>query len=330
MKEADIRPQQLFNRYLELAERDAVALLADRADFIAVPCPACAGEGAASFTKHGYEYAACRACGSLFLSPRPRAERMQRFYAEAESVRFWSSEFYRVTAESRREAIFRPRARMVAETADRFDVPPRARLADVGAGYGLFLEEARAIGRFADIVAVEPAAALAAVCRDKGFRVIGKTAEAVASGEVAADVVTAFEVLEHVHEPVTFLSAVGCLLAPGGIAVLTTLTASGFDIQVLWDAAKCVYAPHHINLMTTGGLERLVARAGLELIELTTPGRLDVDIVANTLAERPELPVGRFVSGLLAAPAATRSEFQKFLASNRLSSHVCIVVRRPG
>jgi 2-polyprenyl-3-methyl-5-hydroxy-6-metoxy-1,4-benzoquinol methylase len=330
MKEADIRPRQLFNRYLELVEHDAGVLLADRADFVAVACPACDGEGAESFVKHGYQYAECRACGSLFLNPRPTGERMHRFYAEAESVRFWSSEFYRATAESRREAIFRPRARMIAETADRFGVPPRARLADVGAGYGLFLEEASAIGRFADPLAIEPAESLAAVCRDKGFQVIGKTAEAVAAGEVAADVVTAFEVIEHVNEPLTFLAAVARLTAPRGIAVLTTLTASGFDIQVLWDAAKCVHPPHHINLMTTQGLTRLVGRAGLELIELTTPGRLDVDIVANTLDERPDLPVGRFVSGLLASPSSTRSEFQNFLASNRLSSHVCIVVRRPG
>ncbi len=329
MKEADIRPKQLFDRYLDLTERDASVLLADRASFVAVACPACGGEGLASFIKHGYQYAECRACGSLFLNPRPTAARMDRFYVEAESVRFWSSEFYRVTAESRRAAIFRPRAKMIVEMADRFGLPRGACLVDVGAGYGLFLEEAHAIGRFGKAVALEPAESLAVVCREKGFDVMPKMAEAVAPGELAADMVTAFEVLEHVHDPVTFLAAIARLTAPRGVAVLTTLTASGFDVQVLWDAAKSIHPPHHINLMTTQGLERLVARAGLELVELTTPGRLDVDIVINTLADRPDLPIGRFVSRLLAAPPPTLAEFQSFLAANRLSSHVCIVVRRP-
>jgi len=328
MKEADIRPRDLFNRYLELVAKDGSALLADRDGFITIACPACGEEGSPSFLKQGFQYAECRECGSLFVNPRPTAARMDQFYKEADSVRFWSSEFYRVTAESRREAMFRPRAEMIADMADRFGMPREASLADVGAGYGLFLEEVRRTGRFSRIVAIEPADTLAAVCRDKGFEVIQKTVEAVAAGEFAADMIATFEVLEHVNDPLAFLTAVGRLMAPGGLALLTTVTASGFDIQVLWDAAKAIHPPHHINLMTTKGLERLVDRAGLELDELTTPGRLDVDIVINTLAERPDLPVDRFVAGLLAAPAAARAQFQTFLAANRLSSHVRIVVRK--
>lgn len=330
MKEADIRPKELFNRYLELVAKDGSALLADRDGFITSACPGCGEAGAPSFLKQGFQYAECRECGSLFLNPRPSAARMDQFYREADSVRFWSSEFYRVTAENRREAMFRPRAEMIADLADRFGMPRAASLADVGAGYGLFLEEVRRTGRFSRVVAIEPTETLAAVCRDKGFDAIEKTVEAVAAGELAADMVTAFEVLEHVNDPLAFLTAVGRLMTPGGLAVLTTVTASGFDIRVLWDASKAVHPPHHINLMTTRGLERLVERAGLQLVELTTPGRLDVDIVANTLAERPELPVDRFVATLLATPATTRAEFQTFLASNRLSSHVCIVARRPA
>jgi 2-polyprenyl-3-methyl-5-hydroxy-6-metoxy-1,4-benzoquinol methylase len=328
MKETDIRPKELFNRYLELAAKDGSALLADRDSFIEMACPGCGAKGVPSFVKQGYQYAECRECGSLFLDPRPSAARMAQFYEQADSVRFWSSEFYRVTAESRREVMFRPRAEMIAHMADRFGMPRAALLADVGAGYGLFLEEVRRTDRFARVVAIEPAKTLAAACRDKGFDVIEKTVEAVTAGEFAADMITSFEVLEHVNDPLAFLTAVGRLMAPGGLAVLTTLTASGFDIQVLWDAAKAIHPPHHINLMSTRGLECLVSRAELELVELTTPGRLDVDIVINTLAERPGLPVDRFVAGLLAAPAAARGEFQTFLAANRLSSHVRIVVRK--
>ena len=329
MKEADIRPKALFDQYLALVAADARALLADQASFVPVPCPACGGTGASSFVKQGYRYACCETCGSLFLSPRPTAARMARFYDEAESVKFWSTDFYRQTADSRREAMFRPRARMAAEMADRFALPAAARLVDVGAGYGLFLEEARATGRFVRPVAVEPAEPLAAVCRDKGFQVVEKSAEEVGDGEVAADLATAFEVLEHVNEPLAFLSAIGRLLAPGGLAILTTLTASGFDIQVLWDRAKGVYAPHHVNLMTVAGLERLIARAGLDLVELVTPGKLDVDIVANTVQELPDFPLDRFTRGLLAAPAESRAAFQAFLAANRFSSHVRFIVRRP-
>lgn len=327
MREADIRPPALFSRYLGLLARDIERLFGDRSGFVDVPCVGCGAEApAVAFEKLGFRYVTCGECASLYLSPRPSGAALRAYYAESEAVRFWSSDFYRETAEARRENILRPRARLVRDVVARDGVTPGT-FVDVGAGYGILLEEIARLGLFVQIVGVEPAVELAAVCRERGFRVIEKPVEAVGAGEVSANFVTAFEVLEHVADPAAFLVAVRGLLAPGGTLLLTTLTVSGFDIQVLWEHSNAVSPPQHINLLSVEGMRRLVERAGLALQELTTPGTLDVDIVANALAADPELPLPQFVRTLLGRGPAAQDEFQALLQRHHLSSHVQVVAR---
>jgi SAM-dependent methyltransferase len=329
VREADIRPADLFNRYLALSEIDAQRLLGTASDLVAVPCPACGDvECDLGITKLGMAYQLCRGCASLYASPRPTAAALDDFYRNAESVKFWSSDFFRLTAEARRERMFRPRARLLAEVCGEH-LQQADLVVDVGCGYGLFLEEAARLGTFARVLGIEPGPDLAAISRARGFEVVEKAVEDIASGEVQADAATCFEVLEHVFDPLRFLRSIAELLRPGGVALLTTLTSSGFDIQVLWERSKSVFPPHHLNLLSIAGLERLVARAGLTLLSIQTPGKLDVDIVVNTVREDPAIQLPRFVANMLARQdEASLADFQEFLQRNRFSSHVQLIVRR--
>lgn len=328
MKEEEVRPQRLYNRYLELAERDTRMLLSGRSQFVETPCPACGDASfAPAFEKMGFHYVLCDVCATLYVSPRPTPQQLLGFYRDGESVKFWSTEFFRQTAEARREKMFRPRAQLAAGLVEGAARGGATSIVDVGSGYGIFLEEVRKLGVFNEAIGVEPGPDMAEICRGRGFRVIEKAAEDVVAGECQADVATAFEVLEHVFDPSLFLRGVRRLLRPGGVCLFTTLTSTGFDIQVLWERSKSVYPPHHLNLISIEGMERLIARAGFGLVELCTPGELDLDIVANMVRENPELPLPRFVSRLLECDEHARSMFQTFLKQNRLSSHIRIVAR---
>lgn len=331
MKEEEIRPAALFDRYLELSRADAETLLSKRASFVPVPCPACGGEERApGLTKLGFEYVFCRVCESLYLCPRPKPSDLDEFYQHGQAVRFWSTDFFKQTADARRESMFRPRAELACALADRHGLSREAHFVDVGAGFGICLEEIRARARFGAVIGLEPNPDLAAVCRSRGFEVIEATLEQAAAGAALADLAACFEVLEHVFDPLQFLRALYCLLRPGGIAVLTTLTVSGFDIQVLWERSKSVHPPHHVNLMSVPGIERLVHRSGLSLLELETPGQLDLDIVANYVRQHAETPLPRFVAALVRqAETSAGRDFQRFLAAHRLSSHIRLIVQRP-
>ena len=327
MKEDEIRPPDLFNRYLELARRDTQAILEKSARFTEVDCPACgAARKEPAFEKLGFRYVLCAECRTLYNSPRPTAALLSEFYRNGESVSFWSTDFFKSTAEARREKMFRPRAELIGELCERRGIHGEAVIADIGAGYGIFLEEIARLGRFNDIVGIEPGPELAQVCRDRGFRVVQKAVEDVQPSECQADVATAFEVLEHVFEPLDFLRGARRLLKPGGTLLLTTLTVDGFDIQLLWEKSKSVFPPHHLNLLSINGIERLFARAGFAVSDLQTPGKLDVDIVANAAKEDPTLRLPRFISMLLARrDSEIREEFQSFLAGHRLSSHLRVL-----
>lgn len=330
MKEADIRPAKLFERYLELSDRDVETFFSDRSSFVEVACPACGSEErTGAFVKLGFQYDLCDRCGSLYLSPRPSVAMQSEYARNSKAVEFWGTHFYRETAEPRRQKMFRPRAELVAKLVREGLVPTSGVIADIGAGYGIFLEELQRLGIFQRIVAIEPAPNLALICREKGCEVVEKFVEDVKEGAINADLTTAFEVLEHVFEPLSFLRACARTLRPGGVLLFTTLTITGFDLQVLWSESKSIYPPHHINLLSLDGLRTAVERSGLELVDLSTPGQLDLDIVANAVQSNPALEVPRFVRHLSASSQNVRDDFQAFLQRGQLSSHVRVVARKP-
>ena len=99
---------------------------------------------------------------------------------------------------------------------------------------------------------------------------------------------------------------------------------------MLWDKAPYIFVPEHLNLLSIAGLEQLVQRSGFELVELSTPGQLDVEQVRLACQDDPAIRLPRFVETLLSARGPLAAEdFQAFLQKHRLSSHVRIAARKP-
>lgn len=328
MKEHEIRPEALLNRYLELSAQDADRCFAD-APRSPLPCVACGGTQCThQFNKHGFGYVRCADCGSLFQSPRPPLESFEAFYRQSASSVYWAEVFFPAVAEIRREKIFRPRAERLAALCVQRGVTIE-NLIDVGAGFGIFLDEWRRRAPQTKALAVEPSASLAQECRSKGIEVIEDIVENVAGHDQSADLVTCFEVLEHVHDPLDFVRVLARLARPGGHVFLSTLGIDGFDLQTLWEQSSQISPPHHINFLSVRGFERLFRRAGLVDVSVSTPGQLDVDIVRNAVKRAPALLEGqRFLQSLLADDEKA-AEFQCFLTEQRMSSHVWVIGRKP-
>jgi SAM-dependent methyltransferase len=328
MKENEIRPEALYKRYIELSHEDAEHCFGDEERFH-VACVACGSlKNTNEFVKYGFQYVTCRGCQSLYQSPRPSLLAFESFYKNSVSSNYWADVFFPAVAEIRRDLIFRSRvdqlSAMVKESGDKIE-----RLVDVGAGYGIFLDEWRKHDPKARLIAVEPSESLAAECRHKGFETSENIAEEVEGYDDFADLVVCFEVLEHVFDPLSFVKSLTRLARPGGLVFLSTLSIDGFDLQFLWDKSKQISPPHHINFLSVDGFKKLFERAGLTDISVTTPGKLDVDIVRNSCLENPDLIDGqRFIQKLM-DQSDLRDSFQAFLAENALSSHVWVIGRLP-
>ena len=111
--------------------------------------------------------------------------------------------------------------------------------------------------------------------------------------------------------------------------LLTALSSSGFDLQVLREHSSNVFPPDRINLLSSEGLIRALERHGFQLIEFSTPGMFDVDNVRRTLTEHPELECSSFVRYLVTnRDANALHDFQEFLQRHRLSSFVRLALRK--
>lgn len=147
--------------------------------------------------------------------------------------------------------------------------------------------------------------------------------------EINANAVSALGVIDRVFSPEKFLNTAKSLLLNGGLLFLTTSTISGFDLQVLWDKSKSIFPPDRINLLSIEGLTTLFEKNGFEIIELSTPGQLDVELVKNALNENKDIELPRFISYLLNnREENTLRSFQEFLQYFKLSSHVRIAARK--
>ena len=125
--------------------------------------------------------------------------------------------------------------------------------------------------------------------------------------------------------PRAFLQRLRALLRPQDILILTTLSGTGFDIQVLWERAKAVFPPHHLNFLNPWSIERLARECGFKDVSVTTPGKLDVDIVRNHGADSG---IGRFLRTIAATtPDVPDAGLQSWIQQARLSSHMMMVAR---
>ena len=328
MKESDIRPKEIFAKYHELSQADAKSFFSNKKNWNEINCPACnSATYSDSFEKNDFNFKECNDCQTLFLSPRPPKKLFDNFYKNSISSNYWAEFFFPSVAEARRELIFKERAYKTLEYFKNKNIDHKS-IIDVGAGHGIFLEEWIKISPEDKIYALEPGEKLANICRSKNIETLEKFSEDAIEWKNKVDVVTCFEVFEHVHCPLEFILSIKNLAKPGGTILISGLTVDGFDIQYLWKESKSISPPHHLNFLSIKGLESLFQSAGFIDIETFTPGKLDFDIVKNFINDNPmNLKSDRFLNKIIERGFDSELKFQNFLRENKLSSHFWIFAK---
>ena len=327
MKEEEIRPKLIFDEYLRLAEIDTKTyFLNTELDYIL--CPACNSKGEFAFEKSGFRYESCKNCGTLFVSPRAKAEAFKKYYKESPSSNYWATTFYKVTAVSRREKLWKPKAKEIINILKKFKCDNSHSIVDIGGGYGLFAEEINILSKKKSLI-IEPGPNLAKICREKGLNVVQKFLEDVSKNDLPSGnkCFVSFELFEHLHDPLIFLKKLYELMNNGDLFIFTTLSGLGVDIQALWNDSKSVSPPHHINFFNPYSSKIIVEQSGLNILEITTPGKLDVDILVNNQEKIKD----RFLKSFIKfSTPSQRESFQSWIASNCLSSHMWVVCNKKG
>jgi SAM-dependent methyltransferase len=135
---------------------------------------------------------------------------------------------------------------------------------DIGCGEGAFLDSARAAGLKGTGVELNLLAAEA--CRKKGHEVHTRLLSELLDGPLASkfDLVTVFQVLEHVSDPVGFLKHASQFLAPGGCVSVAVPNDRG--IYRICPKEPHQWPPHHVTRWRLEDLRRIADRCNLRLI----------------------------------------------------------------
>ena len=205
---------------------------------------------------------------------------------------------------------------IVTQIATEFDRDPKAeapfaglRLLDIGCGGGLLCEPMARLG--AEVVGADAAERNIPVARihaeQSGLAIDYRhtTAEALAETGERFDMVLNMEVVEHVPDPLAYLTACRQLLKPGGLHVCSTINRTaksyamaivGAEVVMRWlprgthDWAKFITPDELFDLLTRAGLEP-VDRKGFVFNPVSwswrlSPRDLSVNYVTASLAPK--------------------------------------------
>lgn len=284
-------------------------------------------------TRHSVYYAACGACGLVFLNPVPREQDLWKLYD------WYDKE--RLTPIS--EADFEPHRLAGASYARHFEmvldrcgplVPVGGSVVDLGGGSGAFATLAR--GRYPgwsievqDFDCSEAAPFLAS----RGIRAVSVDFTRNPLPPRRYDLITLFEVIEHlrVERLKSLWPTLHGALRPGGLLVFSTpdFASPYARLHDFWAA----FAPHHITVLSSQVLEPLWRTAGFETLEVTAelllfrPEQGDFDYYrhhAGSLGERASAEVLRDVS----LDPATGSTFHAWRRGAGHGGEMLVVLRR--
>ncbi len=239
----------------------------NRAEHLSVPMPL-GGTG---------KFMLCADCELVYLDPAPTGRSLREFYE-----RVYTTEEYRKLEGFR---IPDPADEMVItyiETEKKFNfiedhTRPPGRYLDIGCAYGNMLLEGGARGW--DAVGIEPFSTAVNFCREKlGLHV--EQCGILDSGlpRASLDLITMYEVIEHVEKPVQVMRHVAKLAKPGATLVMTTPNPLSPLVRIInenWIGWK---PPTHLCLFSYDSLRYLLKRTGWEPVRLkasgTYPGQL--------------------------------------------------------
>ena len=234
------------------------------------------------FEKEGYPLARCRSCELVQVGVEVDPARLEEIYGEAY---FKEEVFHDYVAE--RDDRLKSGAQAARTLAA---VKPGGRLLDVGCATGFFLQAA---STFYEVKGVELSPFAAEYARNEfGLDVLVGDVTEVGSQEEPFDVVTLWNTIEHMADPVGALRAIASLSRPGTLLAISTGDVSGPLARRDLPGWNLMSPPYHLFFFSPRTIDLLLARAGFRLRRIVYDG---VVAAAGPFASSP----GRRIATLL-------------------------------
>ncbi len=143
-------------------------------------------------------------------------------------------------------------------------------LLDVGCGIGYFLEEAKKKGW--NVYGTEYTEEAVRICEGKGISMQKGVLNPVNYHGKMFDIITSFEVIEHINNPTEELANFNQLLRKGGLVYVTTPNFNSLLRYRLKAAYNVICYPEHLSYYTPKTLKTVFEKAGFKKKKIATTG----------------------------------------------------------
>ncbi|MDG6219370.1 MAG: class I SAM-dependent methyltransferase [Candidatus Thermoplasmatota archaeon] len=323
MSIAKMRPDEIYDALLLMREKCGVEFfLKEHHKFTDVPCPACRNDSPDFiFNKYGFRHVRCSACKTLFVTPRPQNAQLIDYYSSYEAPLLWTKLLIQTNNE-RKKIQFQPRIHKLKKILENNDNNKQL-FVDIGAGNGNFAKIIEEESLFANVLALDISPDCIESCKKQGLSTRIGTIDVLDDDSV--DFLTMNDLIEHVFDPFELLHICYRKLRKNGIVMIGTPNGEGFDFKLLNDKTENITPPEHLNYFNPYSLKIILERAGFAILDVETPGILDVDIVKRQIVKNniDLSPNNSYLDYLLSSTSSTvLTSFQNFLSENLLSSHM--------
>jgi SAM-dependent methyltransferase len=194
----------------------------------------------------------CGRCDLVFANPAPSAASLLALYRDAS---------FEASTESQFAA--RTYVRYLQKTAALQPVPT----IDIGAGDGAFLAELHRHG-FTDLIGFEPSEAPVALA-DPSVRGCLRLEffEAAKFGDAEAGLMTCFQTIEHVANPLGLVRDMHRILQPGGVAFLIAHNVDALSAKILGEKSP-IFDIEHLQLLNPDSGRKLMREAGFSNVRV--------------------------------------------------------------
>lgn len=251
----------------------------------------------------------CENCGLLFIDPQPVWEELSAHYPK--EYHAYLRKDSRIT-DLLREFGLRKRVKSILRRTS----VQKGSLLDVGCATGDFLQAFRAISDW-DVIGLEIVPEAVSAARAKGLSIIEKDLADASLEGGSFDVITLWDVLEHMPDPARILQICYGLLKPGGTLVLKCPDPAGKEAKLFEESWIGFEAPQHLFGFPKPVLFSKLKEIGFEPVNITQTGS-DYSTffvsLGHWLNKRGRLtlskfiirathkPLGRIVAGILVRP----------------------------
>lgn len=222
----------------------------------------------------------CETCGARFLSESHNVNYDTDEYRSLVQDKFNEEHYYK---EHDKEQLYN------LEVLDNENVRGKV-VADIGCAAGAFLDNVR--GLASDVIAVEPFKYYQEVLKKKGYKVFGYVNDI--DENLKVDIATSFAVIEHLDDPIQFVSDIKKIVKKGGIIILSTPNSNDFQLDLIGKEYKeFYYRTVHPFYFNEKSFRYIADVLGFQSIEFIYKHKYDLSNLIYWLKDRNPTGLGK-------------------------------------